>query len=268
MDQTMVRFDEPYARTNDIAGKSTIRITNTGCKKRGFTVALAATASGHKLPAFVILKEPTGRIPPRVLKDLKVPHNVKVTCSFNGWMTTNLMESWLTRIWGPNEDDVRRLIILDRASIHRTSSLQEKLKDLDTDLVLIPAGCTGLLQPADVSWMAPFKSALRREWAVFIRNKQKTLAGNLKRPTRQDVIGFVSAAWEAVTEETISKSFKRCGISNALDGSEDGLFHTRLAEVNVGSVDNDITDELNEECVNLILDDDSDISFNGFSDND
>ncbi|KAH9364692.1 hypothetical protein HPB48_003576 [Haemaphysalis longicornis] len=65
MDQTMVHTDAPANRTNDFVGASTIRIANTGCARRGFTVALAACASGPKLQAFVILKEPSGKIPER-----------------------------------------------------------------------------------------------------------------------------------------------------------------------------------------------------------
>ncbi|KAG0420478.1 hypothetical protein HPB47_003474 [Ixodes persulcatus] len=56
MDQTMVRMDTAANRTNKLAGSSTVRIANTGSARQGFTVALAACASGHKLPAFVILK--------------------------------------------------------------------------------------------------------------------------------------------------------------------------------------------------------------------
>lgn len=73
MDQTMVRMDQPASRTNNVAGEASIRIANTGCSRRGFTVALCATAAGIKLPAFIILKEPTGRIPPKVLFALSVP---------------------------------------------------------------------------------------------------------------------------------------------------------------------------------------------------
>ncbi|KAH7975936.1 hypothetical protein HPB52_006813 [Rhipicephalus sanguineus] len=50
MDQTMVRIDNPANRTNNVVGESTIRIANTGCARRGFTVCLAACATGHKLP--------------------------------------------------------------------------------------------------------------------------------------------------------------------------------------------------------------------------
>lgn len=73
MDQTMVRMDCPATRTNNAAGDSSIRIANTGCARRGMTVALCATAAGVKLPALIVLKEPTGRIPPRALFALKIP---------------------------------------------------------------------------------------------------------------------------------------------------------------------------------------------------
>ncbi|KAH9384775.1 hypothetical protein HPB48_026788 [Haemaphysalis longicornis] len=73
MDQTMVRMYQPASQTNNVAGEASIGIANTGCSRRGCTVALCATAAGIKLPAFIILKEPTGRVPPKVLFALNVP---------------------------------------------------------------------------------------------------------------------------------------------------------------------------------------------------
>lgn len=46
MDHTMVRMDNPATRTNNAAGENSIWIANTSCARRGFTVALAARASG------------------------------------------------------------------------------------------------------------------------------------------------------------------------------------------------------------------------------
>ena len=46
----MVRFDMPRSKTNDVRGKKDIRIKTTKAVKKGFTVALAATATGEKLP--------------------------------------------------------------------------------------------------------------------------------------------------------------------------------------------------------------------------
>ena len=38
-----------------------------------------------------------------------------------------------------------------------------------------------------------------------------------------EVVRWVSAAWEAIPESIIVRSFKKCCISNALDGSEDDI---------------------------------------------
>ncbi len=57
MDQTMCQFDMPRTRTNDLRGSKTIRIKTTKAEKRGFTVALASTAAGEKLPAVVIFEK-------------------------------------------------------------------------------------------------------------------------------------------------------------------------------------------------------------------
>jgi len=41
--------------------------------------------------------------------------------------------------------------------------------------------------------------------------------------TPSEVARWVSAAWKAIPESIIIRSFKKCGISNALDGSKDDI---------------------------------------------
>ena len=101
MDQTQVRFDMAPSRTNEIRGASTVRIATTGGSKKGFTVSLAAMANGQKLPSFIVFKE--GRkasIPPRVFAALRIPHNVRITATSNGWMTGDKIKEWIEMIWG------------------------------------------------------------------------------------------------------------------------------------------------------------------------
>ena len=57
MDQTMCRFDMPFSHTNNKKGEKTVHIKTTRAEKKGFTVALAATASGVKLPAVIVFKK-------------------------------------------------------------------------------------------------------------------------------------------------------------------------------------------------------------------
>ena len=49
---------------------------------------------------------------------------------------------------------------------------------------------------------------------------------SFNRPLRvapSEVARWVQAAWEAILESIIVRSFKKCCISNALDGSEDDI---------------------------------------------
>ena len=87
MDQTMCRFDMTPSTTNNIKGARDIRIATCGGAKKGFTVALAAYADGTKLPAYIVFKEPKGKIPLRVFAQLWIPGNIRITASKNGWKT-------------------------------------------------------------------------------------------------------------------------------------------------------------------------------------
>ena len=68
----------------------------------------------------------------------------------------------------------------------------------------------------------PFKDHMTASWQEWMRqDRAKTKSGNLKQPTRQDAINWVSKAWDSISPDTLIKSFKVCGISNALNGTED-----------------------------------------------
>ena len=77
----------PRVQTNAVRGEKDVRIATGGGAKKGFTVALCARASGDKLPAYLVFKEKGGKIPPKVMANLVIPRNIKVTATKNGWMT-------------------------------------------------------------------------------------------------------------------------------------------------------------------------------------
>ncbi|KAH7723329.1 Protein W02H5.4 [Aphelenchoides avenae] len=55
--------------------------------------------------------------------------------------------------------------------------------------------------------------------------KQQSSKNNPKPPQPETYLEWVLDAWDAVSEDVIIRSFKACGISTALDGSEDALIH-------------------------------------------
>jgi len=269
MDQTMARFDMTYSTTNNVRGERTIRIGNTGGRKKGFTVALAASADGYKLPCHIVFKELNGRVPPRVMNALRIPDNVRVKASPNGWMRSMEVHQWIrselhnTR---DRQEDVNMLAVLDCYNAHRSAETRQLLEDMNIDVVYIPGGCTSIAQPMDVSVNRPFKANMRRQWTRwFETHDDRTPAGNLRQPSRQQVINWVSQAWRDIPEDVIRRSFLRCGISNALDGTEDDLCRDEIPHP-------DEDDEVQAERVGLLFDDDddddSDIDFDGFADDD
>ena len=80
----------------------------------------------------------------------------------------------------------------------------------------------------------------------------------------------MSSSWDTVKDETIIHSFKACGISSALDGSEDNLLSDKVAEaLNAADQANGAA---RGEAIDLILgdsdtdEDDGDADFEGFTD--
>ena len=87
-------------------------------------------------------------------------------------------------------------------------------------------------------------------------NHDLTLTGRMKRPTITQVCEWVKTSWQSVQDETVVRSFKKCGISNALDSSEDAILYEQ-------SEDSDTSDSEELSFINV---DSSEAEFLGFPD--
>ena len=161
---------------------------------------------------------------------LRIPPNVRVRATTNGWMTAEY-QYWLLHIYG--KESQRRLLIVDIYKPHQMENNIKKVKDsCNSDVIIIPGGCTSIVQPMDRCINRPFKEYMRASWQEWMRqDRAKTKKGNLKQPSHQDAINWVSKAWDSIKLETLTNSFLVCGISNALDGSQDDLVPDDLPSV-------------------------------------
>lgn len=127
--------------------------------------------------------------------------------------------------------------------------------------VVIPGGCTSVIQPLDVSLNKPFKGHVRAEWLAFMEKSvmelhkqqeeeeemsddpfesadedssndeiQRLLCRRpkpivIKPASRQSIIDWVASAWKKIEEhpDMVAKSFVVTGIAPNLDGSEDDI---------------------------------------------
>lgn len=220
MDETAVYFDMPGNSTLHHKGEKSVIIRTTGHEKEKVTVMLAAMADGRKLPPVVILKGK--RDPPAS----DVPPGVLVRMSDNGWVNEGIVKWWVMQVW--RREDTRKMLVWDAFRAHRTDDVKSMVSrrgdfGANSDMVVIPGGCTGILQPADVSWNKPFKAFIQDKWDTWMVNGDHTFTagGKMRKPTNKVLLQWVKESWDSLSEALIVKSFKKVGISNALDGTED-----------------------------------------------
>ena len=88
---------------------------------------------------------------------------------------------------------------------------------------VIPGGCTGFIQTPDVCLNKPFKDHYTKAYDDWFQsgNQEFTAGGNPKAAPLETIVEWIMSVWAKVNREIIINSFKVCGLTNKLDGSED-----------------------------------------------
>ncbi|KAL1435126.1 hypothetical protein MTO96_011256 [Rhipicephalus appendiculatus] len=86
-DQTPINFDMPMGRTVNERGARSVLVKATGAEKQRFTVMLAVTAEGRKLPPYVIFKRKT-------VPKANFPAGIHIRAQEKEWMSADLMADW------------------------------------------------------------------------------------------------------------------------------------------------------------------------------
>ncbi|CAI7746357.1 unnamed protein product [Closterium sp. NIES-54] len=215
-DQTPLFLEMPAERTLEMKGARTVHVRSAGYEKERVTVMLAVTASGLKLPPYVVFKRKT-------IPKVPIPAGVVVRAQDKGWMDESLVQDWITQVMVPflkplRESTGRRkeaLVVLDSYRGHLTEAVGQTMRMFRLSRAVIPEGCTPLVQPLDVSINRAFKCG----------------------------------SWEAILEELVKKAFVTCGISTPIDGSEDHLILAHMRDKGEVEVLDDVNDLFDDELV-------------------
>lgn len=216
-------------KTIHFKGKKTITIKTTNQEKVRVSLLLTITANGGKLPPLFIFKSKKGGTIEKSLKKYKevINGNAFIACNENAWCTYDIMNIWLNEIWLPYikkaSPNGNGLVILDKCTSHIKEEFLKLLYDSNQNYCIIPARLTRVLQPLDVSINQPLKARLTQ---IYCDNCIK-YGRNLNKIKREKVIDWILQIWKyedkIISKEMIYYSFKYCGLSNSLDGSEKEL---------------------------------------------
>ncbi|CAM9308990.1 unnamed protein product, partial [Ectocarpus sp. 12 AP-2014] len=150
------------------------------------------------------------------------------------WCDARECTLWLSESWRfrPNHGSVIKqrhsILVLDDFRCHRSESFIEDLRRrTNTTVILIPGGLTPLLQPLDRMLNKEMKRLMRGRYTQYMALAiADPRTGKLQPPGRGLVSTWCKESWAGITPETVKMCFKVCGLTLALDGSEDDAWCT------------------------------------------
>ena len=148
-------------RTGTIIGKGTVIKTGIVIRSRKMI------AKGTVIRTGTVIKTETVIPRKKPLQNFRPPENVIVVYDSSGNFNENVInESIIQRVLVPYKlaENLAELnLVLDQAPCHSTKKLvKESFVENKINPTLGPNRLTGLLQPGDISWMKPLKTAYQK----------------------------------------------------------------------------------------------------------
>ena len=69
----------------------------------------------------------------------------------------------------------------------------------------------------------------------------------MRAPALPILCAWVKAAWNEIDKEMVIKAFKKCGISNAMDGTEDEILYEDAGDND--ELDRELEDDQYDDCL-------------------
>ena len=224
MDETPIYFDMPKAHTIAKTGAREVRVRGTKGGKKRVTFVVTCSAAGQMLKPMVVFKGKTARS----LKTVTQRSDIAIVHQKKAWMDSCLMLKWIKEVLLKHTKKQHCLLVFDSFKAHLTDDVLQALERANASVVVLPGGCTSKAQPVDVSLNRPIKDTVRGLWEEFMTsNMAHGSVSEAPAPTKNDVVEWIVRAHALLDSQPqcVAKSFKVCGISNKLDGSENALIH-------------------------------------------
>jgi hypothetical protein len=257
MDQTPLPFENLDGKTYAKKGEQTIRLKEhrSGWNKRQCTLQLCVHADGiPRTKPLIMFKGSEKGDSRRRIEEKRYASDVNVIFNPKAYANTQNLKGWVKNQfkWGTPfspSDMEPRLLVLDAFEPHKKSKKQEEkevdslvdeFKKLNTTISVIPGGCTGYIQPLDVSINKIIKNIIKQcEEDHYDTNPDEYAESKYNPGDRRVLVThWVSKAWKILHEQhkdTIINTFRNLGLSLNPDGSEDSELKIRdLPNITIG----------------------------------
>ena len=185
-----------------------------GSGKEMYTVLSCVSASGHVYPPFMLFKGKNlyehwchgAPLPPP-------PPGTGYGATDSGWMMAGPFYNWFKNVFipqlGPNPSKIPYLLIFDGHESHISYNLLRTAIDNNIHILCLPAHCSHLPQPLDVS---VFRAA-KVTWKKILKDHYRQT--RLKKASvRKEVFPSLIAKLydSAFKQEQVMSGFRKCGI--------------------------------------------------------
>jgi hypothetical protein len=251
MDQTPLAFDFMSTRTYDKKGAKTVwfKESRGGWYKRQATLQVCAFADGiNRLKPLLIFHGVEKGDSRRREEEKRYSPDVKVLWNPKTYANEGTMLYWLKHMWRTSPGcsvyvytrEQEPCLVLDAFKAHLTPKIAGTLKSQRTTISVIPGGCTGYIQPLDVSLNKPLKDLIQEEqddhYDCYINEWESGKVPYWGATGSLDLLG--RKAWKRLHLEyknTIINTFRNVGLTLNPDGSEDSNLKIKdLPDIAVG----------------------------------
>ena len=183
--------------------KKPIQVTH-GANRENQTVLAVCSTDGKALDWLIVLKGKfiqTVWLGSESLKDSYFPARI------SGWMTTKTFHDWFTTFVETVETRPR-LLLFDCHLTHLSFGTIDLAIHVNISLVKLPAHCTDVLQPLDISCFSPLKEQYEKLLAEFVHR-----TGGWQILLKSAFYNLIAKFWrEGLTKENSVSGFQKTGI--------------------------------------------------------
>ncbi len=240
-DESNLCFDMSPDYTVDRIGARHVDVITHNKGKETCTIATGITSDGEFILPLIIFKyQYTGckgtkrTVPKKYESWVNVTYPTMTRFTQSGFNKKEIMGEWILALKRKlilKSENRKVILLLDSATCHRGSEISQAIAGTNIEIVQIPGGCTGFLQPMDTSIFVHLKRSLRNKYETWLEQEQSriveilngtshlTKGKVLNGPQFSDIREWLYSSLGCVSKALIASSFATCGITYGISDS-------------------------------------------------